>query len=344
MLGSCIRKVAPVCSGLLFACLVLAGWFFYQVAVVPVNIPDATHMKIIVAEGDGVHKIADKLKDSRMIRCPRLMTLLYRVRYRDKPLLTGSYIMNHQDTVWQLVQRLGERARLRGRFTLVEGWRWSQLMAALRAETRILHHNEAAIKTAFCSTHYAKSHCLDGMFLAGTYYFYEGSDDISILKTAKHALDETLSQAWTQREPGLWYRTPTQALILASLLQKETAIENEYATIAGVILTRLASGMRLQIDAAVLFGLNRLSGRVTLNDLKRKTEYNNYIHYGLPPTPIAYVNERTIYAALHPQQVPEYMYYVATGRGGHAFSKNHREHLQMKRHYQKHLKSKKVKK
>ena len=139
-------------------------------------------------------------------------------------------------------------------------------------------------------------------------------------------MQKQLTQEWQLRATGLPYKTPYQALIMASLVVKEAHIPAEQPVIAGVILNRLRIGMRLQIDPTVIYGMaDSYRGKITVNDLRTATPYNTYTHYGLPPTPIALPGASSLHAALHPSQ-NKYLYFVARGDGYHFFSDNLKEH------------------
>jgi UPF0755 protein len=139
-------------------------------------------------------------------------------------------------------------------------------------------------------------------------------------------MQKILNKAWSNRQKGLYYQNPYQALIVASLIERETRYIEEYNKIAAVILNRLAKNMRLQIDAAVLYGLEKTSGPLTKNDLLKNTPYNLYKHKGLPPTPISMPAEPAIIAALHPENSKN-LYYVLSADARHIFSTNYQDHL-----------------
>lgn len=303
-------------------------------------------LKIVVEEGEGINKVAERLFHQRVIRFPRLLSWTYRFYYPAQPLVKGSYLLHVNEPLITLVKTLGERKRLRGKFTIVEGWTWRQLFSALGDEARIRHHTEAELKKHYCAQHYASMQqpypyaCLEGIFLSGTYYFYEGSSDKDVLNAALDAQRKALARAWESRSKGALYQTPEQGLIVASLIQKETSNTQEYHKIASVIHTRLLKNMRLQIDASVLYGLRREKGLVSLKDLKKPTPYNVYLNYGLPPTPIAYVEERTLTAALQPDLDNRYLFYVANGKGSHYFTSDYTQHIRMKHFYKSRNKKK----
>ncbi len=160
----------------------------------------------------------------------------------------------------------------------------------------------------------------EGLLFPDTYFFTLDTPDTEILSRAVEEMRNYLQEQWPRRARGLPYRSPYQALIVASMVEKETALPREMPIIAAIILKRLKIWMHLQIDSTVIYGLEpHFSGNLTINDLKKKTPYNTYTKYGLPPTPIAMPSALAIHAALHPAKTP-YLYYVAKGDGSHQFS------------------------
>lgn len=174
----------------------------------------------------------------------------------------------------------------------------------------------------------------EGRFFPDTYRFVRGMSDVELLQQAYMRLDEVLAQEWAERATDLPYRDPYQALIMASLVEKETGIPQERGQIAGVFVRRLRLGMMLQTDPTVIYGMGeRYNGRITRADLREPTPYNTYTIAGLPPTPIAMVGREAIHAALHPADGTS-LYFVARGDGSHVFSDDLNDHNSAVREYQ----------
>ena len=166
----------------------------------------------------------------------------------------------------------------------------------------------------------------EGMLYANTYRYHDGDSDLDILRQANRLLQTTLTEQWANKAKGLPYKTPYEALIMASIIEKETGVSYERPLIARVFVSRLEKGMRLQTDPTVIYGMrHRYDGNITRSDLRQKTPYNTYQINGLPPTPIANVGVEAIVAALHPGKTSA-LYFVAKGDGSHAFSNTLREH------------------
>lgn len=174
----------------------------------------------------------------------------------------------------------------------------------------------------------------EGRFYPDTYQYSAGTSDTTILKNAFDRMETNLNQQWQQRQIDLPYDTPYKALIMASIVEKETGAAQERPEIAGVFVNRLRIGMRLQTDPTVIYGIGeKFDGNIRRRDLKRDTPYNTYTRKGLPPTPIAMPGGDAIYAALHPAKTKN-LYFVSRGDGSHKFSATFKEHNQAVRKYQ----------
>ncbi|OGT41324.1 MAG: hypothetical protein A3F42_00305 [Gammaproteobacteria bacterium RIFCSPHIGHO2_12_FULL_37_34] len=263
--------------------------------------------------------IAD-LSKRGVIRFPFLFSVYAHIKAKTY-LKTGEYYFPPRSSaisVWrQVTNGIGFFQRP---FTIVPGWTFKQLRDAL-LQAEGLEHQLASFndKQAIRRLGYPKRHP-EGIFFPDTYYYTRGLSDFTILQRAIHDMQKRLADAWQQRTTGLPYQDAYQALIVASLIEKETHLDRERPIIAGVIVNRLKKNMLLQIDPTVIYGMGeRYQGVLNKNDLLQDTPYNTYIHKGLPPTPIAIPSMASIDAALHPAQ-HRYYYFVAWGREGHQFS------------------------
>ncbi len=235
---------------------------------------------------------------------------------------------------------IGEGKEHQFSITFVEGSRFSEWRTLL-AKAELLNNDSAAMTEAEIAAQLGiKQSKLEGLFLAETYYYTAGTSDLDILKRSHQNLSNTLDQAWKNRQTPTPLKSSYEALILASIIEKETAVEEERTRVASVFINRLNRGMRLQTDPTVIYGMgNKYTGTIYKKDLRTPTPYNTYTIYGLPPTPIAMAGKASINAALNPDKT-RYLYFVASGKGGHVFSKNLKDHNRAVQAYRKQLRNK----
>lgn len=247
----------------------------------------------------------------------------------------GEYAVRPGETLRGVLKRIQAGDTVRYGFTIVEGWTFTQLRQALAKQPRLQQKTRDWDAQAIMQALGKADVPPEGHFLPETYHYVRGNSDLDILRKANRALDEALQTAWPQRQDNLPLDTPQQALVLASIVEKETALAQERALIAGVFVNRLRKGMRLQTDPTVIYGLGtEFDGNLRRRDLTRDTPFNTYTRAGLPPTPIALPGKAAIMASLHPEAT-EKLYFVATGEGGaHYFSSNLPEHQAAVRRYQ----------
>ncbi|RXJ74905.1 ABC transporter substrate-binding protein [Veronia nyctiphanis] len=210
--------------------------------------------------------------------------------------------------------------------TFVEGSRFSEWREQL-AKTGYLTHDSAALSEAQIAEKIGvKKSKLEGLLLPETYHYVAGQSELSILKRAADEMNKALEKAWSERNTSVPLKTSYELLTLASIVEKETAVDGERPKVASVFANRLNKRMRLQTDPTVIYGMgDKFQGNITKKDLREKTPYNTYVINGLPPTPIAMPGAAAIMAAANPEKTP-YFYFVANGTGGHTFSKTLSEH------------------
>ncbi|NAW62010.1 endolytic transglycosylase MltG [Vibrio sp. V31_P5A7T61] len=264
---------------------------------------------------------------------PLASKLLRRFYPELTPIRAGTYQLQPGLSLQDSLALLVSGREFQFSITFIEGSRFSEWRASLaqnpNLQQTLTEHSEADI-AQLLGIDNAK---LEGLFLAETYHFTKGEKDIDILRRAHRKLNRLLEHEWEHRQPDLPLKTPYEALILASIIEKETAIDTERERVSSVFINRLNKRMRLQTDPTVIYGMgDRYQGRIRRADLREATEYNTYVINGLPPTPIAMAGPASIKAALNPEQ-SDYLYFVASGHGDHVFSKTLAEHNRAVRAY-----------
>ncbi|WP_240099810.1 endolytic transglycosylase MltG [Thermomonas flagellata] len=284
---------------------------------------------LVVARGDSLPAILRTLRAQGVAVGPPLYwQLLARQTGAAGRLQAGEYALPPGTTPRALLSAMRDGKVLRRMFTIVEGWNIRDLRAAL-AKVPLLRHEAAGMDDAalMAALGHPGQHP-EGRFLPETYAWVRGDSDLDLLRRAYAAMDKALAAAWQARAPGLPLRSADEALVLASIVEKETGVADERPRIAGVFVRRLQAGMRLQTDPTVIYGLGeRYTGNLRRVDLVTDTPYNTYTREGLPPTPIAMPGKAALQAATHPAD-GDALYFVAVGDGSgrHVFSRSLDEH------------------
>lgn len=287
-----------------------------------------------VSVGTSFAELANQFEQRGWIEYPRLLSLYSRLSGRASVVKAGEYAVEPGMTLLQLLDRIVAGAVIQHRLTLIEGWTFRELLRAVEANTALRHTlpRAAAADLVMARLGYTGEDP-EGRFLPETYLFPRGTTDIAFLKRAYAAMQQELEVQWRQRAADLPLTSPYQALILASLVEKETALPEERRRIAGVFIRRLERGMRLQADPSIIYGLGaHFDGDIRGRDLREDSPYNTYTRRGLPPTPIALPGRDAIAAVLHPA-AGEALYFVARGDGSHKFSATLAAHNQAVRKY-----------
>ncbi|EFQ61733.1 hypothetical protein PFWH6_4482 [Pseudomonas fluorescens WH6] len=248
------------------------------------------------------------------------LRLYWRFNLDGQPLHSGEYRMTPGMTAQGLIGLWQRGEVVQYSLTLVEGWNFRQVRASLAKHEKIVQSLSGLSDSEVMDKLGHPGVFPEGRFFPDTYRFVRGMTDVELLKKAYNRLDDVLAQEWSKRAADAPYTDPYQALIMASLVEKETGVPEERGQIAGVFVRRLKVGMLLQTDPTVIYGLGeRYNGKLTRAHLKEANPYNTYMVAGLPPTPIAMVGREAIHAALNP--VPgSSLYFVARGDGSHIFS------------------------
>jgi len=316
---------------ILFACTVLRGLFFVLNINSPLNLEES--VLIEVTPGTTYTRIVSKLASDGIITHPFDSRLHGRLSGDANKIQAGEYELVPGITSRDLLAILVVGDVVFHQVALLEGWTLSQALEVIQGHEMIeitLDPNDRESLQALLG---AESYP-EGLVFPDTYNFSRGTTDSDILLRANNMMDQVLAEEWQSRDVGLPYNSPYDALIMASIIEKETGLASERQQIAGVFIRRLQQGMRLQTDPTVIYGLGEeYDGNLTRADLRELTPYNTYRINGLPPTPIALPGRDSIFASLHPDQ-SDTLYFVAKGDGSHYFSNSLEEHEQAVRQYQ----------
>ncbi|EGR5061261.1 endolytic transglycosylase MltG [Vibrio cholerae] len=336
-----IKKLVLVLVALFF---VLAGSYLYvvkkmdQYLAQPLMIQEA--QLVTIASGTSLSRELAQLTEQAWIQDSFVAEWVRRFHPELSRIKAGTYKLEPNMTLAQALALLVSGKEHQFSITFVEGSRFQEWREILASDENITQQLTGMTEIDIAKALGLEHEKLEGLFLAETYHFTKGTSDLDILKRAHQKLDKFLQVTWEHRQEGLPILTPYEALILASIIEKETSIAEERERISGVFINRLNKRMRLQTDPTVIYGMGEdFDGNIRKKDLRAHTPYNTYVINGLPPTPIAMPGEASIYAALNPEQT-EYLYFVASGEGGHNFSKTLAEHNSAVRAYLKKLRTK----
>jgi UPF0755 protein len=288
-----------------------------------------------VRPGTTLAAVARQLRDANVIPHPYTLIALARVKGVDRTIKAGSYEVGEGITLPQLLAKLTQGDVTQSSLTIVEGTTFGELMRSLRESSQITHTladmSDAELSASLGITEKSP----EGLFFPDTYFFANGSSDAALLKRAHRALQERLRAGWERRAPDLPLATPYEALILASIVEKETGRPADRPLIASVLVNRLKRGIRLQVDPTVIYGIGeKFDGNLRKRDLEADTAYNTYMRDGLPPTPIALPSQASLDAVLNPPPTP-YLYFVSRGDGTSEFSSTLADHNRAVSKYQK---------
>ncbi|MGO2489717.1 MAG: endolytic transglycosylase MltG [Pseudomonas taetrolens] len=327
------------CLVLLQTALVLAGlllgasaWKLNSALEQPLNLTQ--EQLLDVPAGATPTGTFNRLEASGTLRDALWLRLYWRFNLEGQPLHSGEYRMMPGMTAQELIGLWQRGEVVQYSLTLVEGWTFRQVRSALSRHEKIEQTLDGLSDSAVMEKLGHSGEFPEGRFFPDTYRFVRGMTDAELLGKAYDRLEKVLAQEWEQRAPDLPYSDPYQALIMASLVEKETGVPQERGQIAGVFVRRMKIGMPLQTDPTVIYGLGeRYNGKLTRAHLREPTPYNTYTIPGMPPTPIAMVGREAINAALHPVSGSS-LYFVAKGDGSHIFSNDLDAHNTAVREFQ----------
>lgn len=307
-----------------------AAWYAWR-PLTPPGLP----FDFALNQGSSLTTVAHQFEKSGLLDNPRLFVIFARLLGRSGQIKAGIYQIDHAVSVMELLDMITRGNVSKSQITIIEGWDFRQLRSALNASTNIRHDTQGLSDSEIMQRIGAFEANPEGLFFPDTYFIAAGSSDMELLKLSYRLMQQRLQQAWLARSPGLPLASPYQALILASIVEKETGASKDRAMIAGVFVNRLRKNMLLQTDPSVIYGLGeKFDGNLRKRDLTSDTPYNTYTRAGLPPTPIAMPGRDSLNAALHPA-VTDALYFVARGDGSSHFSSTLAAHNRAVNQYQK---------
>jgi UPF0755 protein len=291
-------------------------------------------VEVEIPRGAGFRAAIEQLERAGVSMRRREFELLARAMGKVRDIKAGSYEIATPVTPPQLLEKLTRGDVTQAEIRLIEGWTFAQFRAALDASPHLRHDTKGMDDAQVLARLQARETHPEGLFFPDTYLFGKGSSDLAVLRRAYRAMARHLKEEWEARDAAVPYRTPYEALIMASIIEKETGQAGERDLIGGVLVNRLRIGMRLQVDPTIIYGLGpTFDGNLKKGHLLEDGPYNSYTRAGLPPTPIAMPGLASIRSAVRPGKTDAF-YYVSRGDGTSQFSRNLEEHNRAVSRYQ----------
>lgn len=288
--------------------------------------PATVAVKLKVAAGESTRAVLVRLAALGAVARPREVELYLRLQRRIPRIEIGTYQVPARASPAEIILMFDQGRVVLDQMTVVEGVTFAEFRRQLDAQPEVAHTLRGKSDGEVMSALGHAGESPEGRFFPDSYRFAPGTPDLAILAMAYQRMAAVLAKVWAERSADLPFDNPYQALILASIVEKETGVADERARVAGVFVNRLRRGMRLQSDPTVIYGLgDQYEGTIHTRDLTTDTPYNSYTRAGLPPTPISLPGLESLLAVVQPDQTDE-LYFVATGQGGHHFSKTLAEH------------------
>jgi UPF0755 protein len=313
--------------------LALAAWLFWF-AVTPVDLC-ASSVDFSIKRGSGLRSATRQIIEAGIAMPAWSFNLLARLAAKETSIKAGSYQVNAGVTPWRLMKKITQGDFAQSEIVFIEGWTFRQMRAALDDHAAVRHDSAGLSDTDLMRRMGDDTLTPEGLFFPDTYLFGKGESDLAILARAHRTMKKQLQSAWQQRDPGVPLASPYEALILASIVEKETGRPSERQLIAGVFVNRLRAGMKLQTDPTVIYGLGeKFDGNLRKRDLMKDAPFNTYTRAGLPPHPIAMPGQASLLAALSPAST-DALYFVARGDGSSQFSSSLEAHNRAVAKYQK---------
>ena len=331
------NKALPVIFTLASIILVIGFYFSSKIySEVHAEIKLSQAENIVFVRGSSIRTLANLLIEKDFIEDKNYLLIWVKINRQGTRLQAGEYVISPGMSVAELLDDMVAGKVVQHNITLIEGFTFRQILKIILQDSKItttlenLSDEEIMKRLGYEGEH------PEGRFYPDTYHISRGITDVELLKRAYKRMQNILEEEWQQREENLPFKTSYEALIMASIVEKESAVAAERPLIAGLFVNRLRKRMRLQTDPTVIYGIKNYDGNIRFKDLRNDTPYNTYTRYGLPPTPIALAGREAIHAALHPDTT-EYLYFVAYGDGSgrHVFSTNLKDHEKAVDKYQR---------
>ncbi len=330
--GACkpMKRLLTLLSLVLMLSIASAAYY----AFIPLSLPN-NPFEFTLKQGGSLKSTAREMQQSGLLEHDWQFVWLGRVLGKSGQLKAGNYSLEHPVSPLQLLKIISSGEVSLSQISLIEGWTFRQMRDALNADPDITHDTIKLSDAEIMQRIGAAEDHPEGLFFPNTYYFAAGSSDLKIMKRAYQTMQNHLQKEWLARAPDLPFQVPYQALILASIIEKETGTPSDRDMIAGVFVNRLRKGMMLQSDPTVIYGLgDKYDGNLHKRDLLADSAYNTYTRRGLTPTPISLPGAAALQAALHPAHT-DALYFVARGDGSSQFSANLATHNRAVNRYQK---------
>ena len=318
------------------------GWSYQQVkSSLDQSVLNQEDVLITVKAGTSYRGLLNQLVSEEVIAASPWTRFIPRLEPQLAQLKTGTYLIPAHMTLRDVLALVASGKEHQFAITLVEGDRFVDWLDQLKAAPHIVHATDGMTEPDIAKALGANVDKLEGYLLPETYHYTAGTSDLDILRRSYRDMNTLLSGAWEKRDADIPLKTPYEALIMASIIEKETAVDGERGVVSSVFMNRLNKGMRLQTDPTVIYGMgDKYDGNIRKRDLRTPTPYNTYTIFGLPPTPIAMPSKASVLAAIKPDD-SGYYYFVADGKGGHKFSKTLAEHNRAVRAYLRTLRNNK---
>ncbi|HMJ50168.1 MAG TPA: endolytic transglycosylase MltG [Burkholderiales bacterium] len=311
----------------------VVGWLIYY-ANAPLQLPHAP-LQFSLKQGSSLRSVAKYLTQIGVLDHPWSLIVLGRALGKAGQIKAGNYELTENLSAYQLLTRLTEGDVTLREIAFIEGWTFSQLRGELNGNPGVRHDSANLSEEDILKRIGATENSAEGLFFPDTYFFDDGVSDLMILKRAYLTMKDNLAAAWDARAKDLPFSDPYEALIMASIVEKETGKATERNMVAAVLINRMRRGMKLQADPTVIYGMGeKFDGNLRKRDLTGDTTYNTYTREGLPPTPIALPGMAAIQATLHPAETKA-LYFVSRGDGSTVFSNSLEEHNRAVTKYQK---------